>query len=427
MTNKTDAAFIVQKAIKAFSLRASGYLFGFLFTWFMAYYLGAELQGIFALAFIFMAVGSMVSKIGLDTSLVKWIANSEPGYRFPIYNRSLLITFFNAVVIATLLYFSASYIGRMYDKPNVVTSIRIAAVAMPFYAVIDIIGAYYKGLQRIGRFAFFVQFAKFFGAFVCIVLLYKFITPSTELPITAYLIASLIIALIGILIIRREQRQSKVVEVKSAPVRRMLTESYPMMISSAIVLLMGWSDVFILGFYVSEGEIGVYSTAIKIATLVSFVYNAIATTITPKIAIYFLKNEDQKLRKLIRMGANLTFIVSLPIFLILVLFPDFFLSLFGQEYLIGRRVLQILLIAQLTNSLTGPVGPIFQMTGNQKLLQHYITISLAINIIVSLLLVSNWGMEGVAIGSALGMITWNILGAIYLKKKYNLASWPGPK
>lgn len=425
MTQKSDATFIVKKAIKAFSLRAVGYVFGFLFTWFMAYYLGSRTQGIFALAFVFLAVGSMISKLGLDTSLVKWIAGYDPGQRVPIFRRSLLITILNSLVVAFILFFSASKIGQMFGKPDVVTSLRIAAIALPFYALIDIVGAYFKGLQKIGTFALYVQFAKFFGAFVCIAVLYQVTMPSAEIPIVAYLISSVAIVLIGGIHIQMSQRNEKVTDKGPLAVGRMLSESYPMMISSAIVLLMGWSDVFILGFYVTESKIGVYSTAIKIATLVSFVYNAVATSITPRIAIYFLNDETEKLRKLIRMAANLTFIVSIPIFLILTLFPEFFLSLFGEEYIIGRWVLLILLIAQLTNSLTGPVGPIFQMTGNQKLLQYYITISLAINIVTSILLVQYFGMEGVAIGSALGMITWNLLGAIYLKRKYNLRSWPG--
>jgi O-antigen/teichoic acid export membrane protein len=196
-----------------------------------------------------------------------------------------------------------------------------------------------------------------------------------------------------------------------------------MLIASSIVMIMGWSDVFILGFYVSESEIGVYSTAIKIATIVSFTYNAIATIATPKIAEYYENSDTLKLKETISFSSKLMLICGLPIFILLMVFPEFFLGMFGEEYLAGKDVLRILICAQMTNVITGPVGPIFQMTNNQNKLQLFILISLICNLVISLVLVNYYSVIGVALGSAIGMILWNLLGAIYLYKKLNLKTW----
>src|SRR5690606_496852 len=128
---------------------------------------------------------------------------------------------------------------------------------------------------------------------------------------------------------------------KSFSFKYMILESYPMMISSAIVMIMGWSDVFILGFYASEEEIGVYSTAIKLATLVSFIYNAIGTIAAPKIASYFYNKQMKELKETVSFSAKTIFLFGVPVFIIIFMFPEFILSFFGEEYVKGKIVLRI--------------------------------------------------------------------------------------
>ena len=64
-----------------------------------------------------------------------------------------------------------------------------------------------------------------------------------------------------------------------------------------------------------------------------------------------------------------------------------------------------------------------QMSGNQKVLQNIIALSLVFNILISLILVSRMESIGVAIGSAVGMALWNIVGAYYIFKKMKVQTW----
>ena len=56
-------------------IRVFGYSFGFLFTWILANKFGAKVQGVFVIAFLFLSVGAMVAKLGVETSIVKDIQN----------------------------------------------------------------------------------------------------------------------------------------------------------------------------------------------------------------------------------------------------------------------------------------------------------------------------------------------------------------
>ncbi|WP_293297980.1 flippase [Allomuricauda sp.] len=422
----TDKREIIEKGIKVFLIRVLGYGFGFLFTWIIANKYGAKIQGIFSISFLFLSIGAMIAKLGIETALVKWIANSTSTLeRKSIYFRALGLVVISSLLIATLLFFLAPTISIMYNKPDIKESLRLAAFAIPFLSILDVSGSYFKGMRSINIYGFYFHLIKFLLPLLIILIFYFSSIMIFEAPIMSYLIGLLAASIIIWMHITYQFKGLVSKPLKNSLTKTgMLLESYPMMISSAIVMIMGWSDVFILGFYVKEDTIGIYSTAIKIATTVSFIYNAVATIATPKIASFFHNGYKEKLIETVSFSARIMFLCGFPIFLIIFLFPEFVLNLFGGEYVSGKIVLRILLLAQLMNVVTGPVGPMFQMTGRQKLLQNLIALALLLNILLSIVLVRYFGAEGVAFGSALGMIFWNILGAWYIWRNDRIRTWP---
>ncbi|OBX17492.1 flippase [Bizionia sp. APA-3] len=407
-----------------FSIRVFGYGFGFLFTWILANKYGAKVQGVFSIAFLFLSIGAMIAKLGVETSIVKWIASTtEISQKKYIYFKSIKLILVSSIIVGTILFFMAPLIAKMYQKPDVESSIRIAALAIPFLSILDVSGSFFKGERKTNTFGMYFHFLKFLIPFVVLMVFYLLSYTVIGIPIIAYLIGLFFTATIIFIHVLSIVQKGTFVKYQEFSFKFLLLESYPMMISSAIVMIMGWSDIFILGFYVSEEKIGVYSTSIKIATLVAFVYNAIATILTPKIAAFYHNNQLNELKDTVAFSAKAMFLCGIPIFVFIFIFSENILGMFGKEYITGKNVLRILLIAQLTNVLTGAVGPMMQMTGKQKKLQSFILISLIFNIMLSLILVNFYSLEGVAIGSAFGMILWNLLGAVYIKKHYKIKTY----
>ena len=415
---------ILDKGLKVFSIRGLGYGFGFLFTWLIANKFGSQIQGVFAISFLFLSVGAMISKLGVETSIVKWIAsNVQIENKKSIYIKSLKLIFFNSIIVAAIVFLLAPIIASMYNMQPLEDSLRISAMGIPFLSLLDVSSSFFKGEKKTTTYSLYFHLAKFLAPFVLLLIFSLNFKVFIEAPIIAYLLGLIIVSSIILthifLIFRKTKKNIK----HTSSFKFMISESYPMMVSSAIVMIMGWSDIFILGFFKTESEIGVYSVAVKLATIVSFIYTALATVVTPKIAGYFFENNMNKLQETIGFSSKAIFLFGLPIFIILFSFPSFFLSIFGNEYLEGVDVFRILLVAQLTNILTGVVGPIFQMTGNQKILQKFILWSLILNIVISLSLVNFFGSQGVALGSAIGMAFWNIMGAIFIYKTMNIKTW----
>lgn len=78
-----------------------------------------------------------------------------------------------------------------------------------------------------------------------------------------------------------------------------IKDSLPMMLSSSILILLGWMDTFIMGIYEDTESVGIYNISLKVATLTTFTLQAINSILAPKIAKSYAADEEQNYKKLI--------------------------------------------------------------------------------------------------------------------------------
>jgi len=419
---------ILLKSINVLILKFLGYCCGLLFLWFVANKYGSRIQGIFSIAFMFLSICAMISKLGISAALVKWIANAKTkGIEKYIVLKSLSLVLISSILIGFILFVLSQTISLMYDKPNIEKSLKYAALTVPLYALLEVASSYFRGKKLISVFGTYFHFLKFLLPLLFLSGFYFTNISTDDAPILSYLMGIFLVIIILFVNLFLRFKDSKSELIEGFTNKFIVAESYPMLVSASIVLIMGWSDVFILGFFVTEDVIGVYSTAIKLATIVAFIYNAVATIAAPKIAKFFQSKNFFELKETITFSSNLMLLTGLPIFILLFSWPSFFLGLFGEEYIAGKNVLRILLFAQLVNVLTGPIGVIYNMTNQQKKLQKFIIIALVFNIVLSLLLVREFGLIGVAFASAGGMILWNVMGSVYLFRKMKIKTFASIK
>jgi O-antigen/teichoic acid export membrane protein len=107
----------------------------------------------------------------------------------------------------------------------------------------------------------------------------------------------------------------------------------------------------------------------------------------------------------------------------IVVFHEFLLGLFGNEFVKGKIVLFILCVGQLVTSFSGPVGVILQMIGKHKVFKNIVLIALVINIVFTMWLTPIYSGIGAAAATVLSIIFWNIASVIYLKSKLNIRSY----
>lgn len=421
LNNKVQGDYrdIVKKGVSFMGFRIIGILSGYLFTLYITNNYGASLNGLVVLSFSVFMFATIIGRLGIDVNLIKFYANednwkSDPG----LFYQVLLKSFFFSSLLVLILYLSQDFIiYSLFKKPQLEPYFLWVILAIPGWVITMLCAGALRAKGLNNWFAFFVNTGRFSIALMFVYLLGFFEMKPLNLMI-AHSLGIYLLATIAITVIIKK---FEIVSLKSSTNSwYFVKDSFPMMLSSTIMIFLGWMDTFILGIYETDDNIGIYNVALKLALVTSFSVEAINSSLAPKIANLYLNNLKEKFLKLIKFSTRLNFVLTSLIVLILVVFNQWFLGIFGDEFKVGSTALIILCSIHLLNSGLGSVGIIMQMTGKQKQYQNIAIISLLINLLLNFLLIPRYGINGAAVATALSLSVWNTSSCIYLKRKENI-------
>ena len=168
-------------------------------------------------------------------------------------------------------------------------------------------------------------------------------------------------------------------------------------------------DIFLLGLLRGSEEVGIYNIVLKISETVSFGLLIVNFVLAPVIAKLFVSGEIFQLQQVITRAAQMVFLFSFPVVLLIFLFGQNVLAFFGVDFLNGNEALIILCFGQIINILCGSVGTLLMMTGYQRFSLYALGISTVFNIVVNIILTPAYGVIGTAIATARSLAIWNLL------------------
>ena len=169
-----------------------------------------------------------------------------------------------------------------------------------------------------------------------------------------------------------------------------------------------WADTIILGIYRSAREVGVYSVATRLTLLATVVLSALTSAFAPQIADLYRRGNLDRLSSLYRVVTSWILRLSLPAFVVLVVFPKPLLRIFGPGFAAGAAVTVILAAGQLFDVATGPTGYMLVMSGRPILTMANNLCALVLNIGLNVYLIPRYGIRGAAVAWALSIALINV-------------------
>lgn len=337
-----------------------------------------------------------------------------------LYNKKIVVitTIFLFILLIYLLttYAFYDYIVK-YELKEILSKVIIG---IPFFALCNLNFQVIRVLDKIILSEIFRNISRNIVLILSIFYIKEFCSPNLLLD---YLIASF--AIIGILsficikylMSKLKKNIQNEVSVGKISYKEILKTSFPMTVSFFSLLIMQSIDIITLKFYGDYDKIALYGIIIRISSILVIFLSSINTIIAPKISEFYYSKKSKDLIALINKSIKLKFILTLPIALLILIFPDFFLAIFGKTYLYGKNALMIIIAGQIINCVTGSSGLYLNMTGRQKVFQRIILVTLLINIILNIILIPSYGIEGAAFSTSLSILIWNIYSVIYIYKK----------
>ena len=417
-----DYKEILNKGFSFLILRIGGLFLGYIFTLLIAREYGASVLGLISLSFTLIMCLSIFGRLGIDVNLIPFFSIESNKNDSGLFFKVLLKAFIFSSLLAFILYcFKEPIAIKVFKKPQLEPYFFWSAITIPFWTITLVCAGLFRALKKTTYFAFFNNPGRFSLTLLVFILLFYCFTPDGLTAIKAHFYGIFVLATVSVYFASKQFETIKVFPVSNSWL--FLRDAFPMMLSGVVIVFLGWIDTFFLGIYETDSTIGIYNVALKIAMLTSFSLQAINSILAPKIAKHHKQSNERELKKIIKFATNINFIITLIVVLLIFLFHEFLLGLFGQEFLAGAVILLILCVGQLINSLSGSVGLIFQMTGHQKIHQNIVLVALGINIILNSILTPKYGAVGAAIATVISMTFWNVYGAIYLKRKMNIVSY----
>ncbi len=399
-----------------------GLIVGYGFAIYITNQYGAYVFGQYVTALLVVEILSIVSRLGIDTSLVRFVSKyAQKGavnLINQLYFKSVAIVTFAAIFFTLLLVFFSVEIAEFMNLEReylVIVSFSFIPLVL-FYMNVQAI----RGLKKMVSYSFLNNVAITFGVFLFLVLFSVF-TASEVLPIYAYVSSVIILTMLSYFLwFNHKSKVSVVNSDDDMPLstNELLTTSFPLLLGQSMMIIMGKVDLFMLANMSSSDQVGIYNIALKLSMLSYMGLMAINSIAAPKFSEIYSSGDLDALKKIVQQSTKTIFWISLPVLTLLILFPEFILSMFGEEFKIASFTLIILSVGKMVSAISGSVGTFLQMVGKQKVFQNILIFAAVVNIVLNYFLIPSHGIGGAAIASATSGILWNVLMIIYIKRNF---------
>jgi len=423
-----DFSELFKKGGISLFLRIGGQVMGFLMSFVVAHYFGAKGLGNYVLAIVILRIFTLVSKLGLDTFSIRFIASFAKQGKWKsikLFRKKIITIVSITSLISSLVMFIFSF-----EIANLVNT-RLEYIQLSSFFVLPMVFfmLHYqslRGLKRIAEFSFFYRMSQATFSIAGLFLISQFIE-SDKIPIYAYLTSLCTVSLLSYVSyyywFNKKCNFDNSEEIEVLPLKKMLKISLPLMFAQSVQFIMAWTDKLMLGNMLGPESVGVYGVAFRFSMGVSITLMAINSIASPKFAEKFSNNDISGMGKVAKQSAKLIFWTTIPLASILLIFPNFFMGIYGSEFLIGVVVLRWLILGRVVNALSGSVGNLMQMTGQQNNYMKILMAGSIINVTLNYILIPIYGIKGAAFASVCSLSFWNLTMVYMVKKKFGFSTF----
>jgi len=409
----------------SFLFQIIGIGLSYLFILLVSRIYGAEGLGIYTLSFTLVSIFALIGKFGLDTAIIKFVADSFEEQLKNIYITILKFLIPFNIILMIIMFYSSSYIASdIFENIKLMIPFQIVSFALIPIVLRFLHANGLRGLKQIKEYAFLQSIIVYLLAIVFL-LLFHFFLNINYIPIISFTMAVIISFIISTFIWLKKINFFKPYKSKlNIKIKDLLVVSFPMLLSSSLMLVIGWTDTIMLGMYTNEANVGIYGVSLKIATATAIILTAVTSVSATKFVYALKKDNYNELKKVALFSNQLIFYTTFPIITILAVFRDEVLNLFGAEFMSGSFALGVLLLGRTFDSISGTSGYILNMSSEQKSVKNIMFFSAIVNIVLNYWLIPLYGINGAAVASATSIFLWNILFIIKIKQKFGFLNLP---
>jgi O-antigen/teichoic acid export membrane protein len=299
------------------------------------------------------------------------------------------------------------------------------AVLIPLGLAKGIFLSVLRSFERIGWFSFLSQFLENFlkVAFLTILIIMGIganaVAFSYAIGITIVLFSSYLVCKKETSAIFKKSNLKK--SERKKEFSKLVSYSWPLIFFGLSMTLFRWTDTLVIGIFNSVKDVGFYNVAVPISFLLTLPQDLFMGLFLPIANKEYAKKNLSLVNHIGQQIWKWIFIISLPLFILLFLFPGVFINfLFGGEYLVAEQALRILSVGAFITGIFWVSKELILVTGKSKLILKDLMVFVVFNLLLNLILVPKFGINGAAFSTTLSLVLLNATFLFQIRKHFSI-------
>lgn len=409
---------VIKQSFKNIALTYFGFAIGginvlFLFTNFLS-------KGQYGLVSYILSVSNILSpflSFGVSNSFIKFYSSYKSpekraeftSFMFLLPLLSIFICFFATIVFYNSIY---SFISR--ENPIVGEYIWTIFLTSVFIAYFEVFYSFARANLKTVEGTFLKEvFPRVFS----FILLFSIHFDLISFQSFIYLLtASYLLRLLIMFFLSHKMSNISIRLAFPSNYKSILTYTSFLILSSAVSSLFLDIDKFMLNQYLSLENIALYSVSVFIATTISVPYRGFYQIISPMVAKYINEGNRSELEDMCKKGTDLIFLASSFVFILIVVNQSDIYSLISHNYHLGYRVLLLISVVKLIDSLTGMSNAVLFNTSYYRLVLYLGIFLLFCTIGLNIVFIPKFGIDGCALASFISFFIYDCLKIFFVYK-----------
>lgn len=386
--------------------------------------LGVAEFGIYTFVWAILLTLLTIGQFGLDLASIRFVSQYRVAQEWHLVHgfirssRALAIS--GSIVLGLV---AGSVVVRLYETKTIEDSLAWALLGglpvLPLYALVAVQSGILRGLDRLSQ-ALVIQNVLFPLGVSALLVPTAFIvdTPNATVALVASAIALGSVACLQHYYIAKTTAH----EFGNGKVRYeakiWLHTSISMMFGAGLQQLMAQIDILLLGFFAGTTYSGIYAVAARFAKMINMGQQLSNQSTAHMLPGLYSRRLQAELQRVVSLTALVSAITTIPILVAFFVFPTQILSIFGEGFSEqGTVVLQILILGQFVNAISGPNGLVMYMTGHQNEMLWILLATLLVNAGAVFMLLEPLGIVGVAYAASLAIVFRNVVTSLLAKRQ----------
>ena len=416
-------AHLIKGAAGSFVLQVGFAGFAFLNAIILARVLGAGGYGVFANAMAWVSLLTIPATFGFGILLVRDTAIYRSQSKWGLLKGLLRFSDrFVLVFSVSLALLAAAVAGFLFAAPDQATmrhTIWIALLMLPLFALYNLQEAATRGLEYVIRACLPGMIVRPGLLFVGIISIY-YVWPNHLSAPTAMAVnvgAAVVTLGLGVFFLRKLLPvEAKTATPEYTP-RPWLKAAFPMLVYGGAQIVLGQTDIVMLGAMRGAHEVGLYAAANRLAYLLVYVIYASEVILAPIISREYINGDRDRLQNIMTKAVNISFVAVFPFGVVFVFLGAYILRIFGHEFMTAANTLAILAVGHLVEVGLGSGALLLGMVGSERIVAITFSIMSLLNIILNYLLIHVYGLNGAAIATIVSLILAKLFFSIYAAKQ----------